>query len=46
MTVNGVLAKVEAVIVTAITFFEEIEEKLSQKMECPVLSIEDILYEV
>ncbi|MDE6055804.1 MAG: hypothetical protein K2G55_19075 [Lachnospiraceae bacterium] len=46
MTVNGELAKVEAVIVTAITFFEEIEEKLSQEMECPVLSIEDILYEV
>lgn len=46
VTANGELAKVDAVIVTAITFFEEIEEKLLQKMGCPVLSIEDILYEV
>lgn len=39
------LPKVDAVIVTAITFFEEIEEMLSEKMECPIVSLEDILYE-
>lgn len=40
------LARVDAVIVTAITFFDEIEEKLSEKLDCPILSLEDILYEV
>lgn len=40
------LEEVDAVVVTAITFFDEIEEKLSQKMSCPILSLEDILYEV
>ncbi len=40
------LEAVDAVVVTAITFFDEIEQKLSEKMECPVLSLEDILYEI
>lgn len=40
------LDKVDAVVVTAITFFDEIEEKLSKKVNCPILSLEDILYEV
>lgn len=40
------LEEVDAVVVTAITFFDEIEEQLSQKMSCPILSLEDILYEV
>lgn len=37
---------VDAVIVTPITFFDEIEEMLSEKMDCPILSMEDILYEI
>lgn len=40
------LAEVDAIVVTAITFFDEIEEMLSQKADCPILSLEDILYEV
>ena len=36
----------DAVVVTAITYFDEIEEKLLGKVECPVISLEDILYEV
>lgn len=40
------LPDVDAVIVTAITFFDEIEEKLAEKISCPILSLEDILYEV
>lgn len=38
--------EVDAVVVTAISFFDEIEEKLSLKMDCPIISLEDILYEV
>ena len=37
---------VDAVVVTAITFFDEIEEKLSMKIDCPIISLEDILYEI
>ena len=40
------LGEVDAVVVTAITFFYEIEEELSEKMDCPIISLEDILYEV
>lgn len=40
------LREVDAVIVTAITFFDEIKEMLSTKLDCPILNMEDILYEV
>ena len=40
------LAEVDAVVVTAITFFDEIEEKLSEKMDCPIISLEKILCEI
>lgn len=39
------LQSVDAIVVTPITFFDEIEEKLSKKTDCPILSLEDILYE-
>ncbi len=40
------LEKVDAVVVTAITFFDEIEEVLSEKVDCPVISLEDVLYDI
>ncbi len=46
VSVEERLDNVDAVVVTAITFFDEIEEKLGQKLDCPILSLEDILYEV
>lgn len=46
VSVEDNLDPVDAVVVTAITFFDEIEEQLVQKMECPVISLENILYEV
>ena len=46
VSMNDDLETVDAVVVTAITFFDEIEEQLSEKMDCPILSLEDILYEV
>lgn len=45
-TLEDSLEEVDAVVVTAITFFDEIEEKLSEKVTCPIISLEDILYEV
>ncbi len=46
LTINDALPDVDAVVVTAITYFDEIAEKLRGKIDCPVLSLEDILYEV
>lgn len=43
---ENTLEPVDAIVVTAIHYFDEIEEKLSDKMECPIISLEDILYEV
>lgn len=40
------LKDVDAVVVTPITFFAEIEECLSRKIDCPVISLEDVLYEL
>lgn len=40
------LAPVDVVVVTAITYFDEIEEMLSEKVDCPIISLEDVLYEV
>lgn len=45
-TMEDDLQQVDAVVVTAITFFDEIEEKLLKKMDCPIISLEDILFEV
>ncbi len=40
------LGEVDAVIVTPITFFDEIAENLSEKMDCAIISMEDVLYEI
>lgn len=46
VSMDEALGEVDAVVVTPITFFDEIEEQLSQKLDCPIISLEDILYEV
>lgn len=46
VTPESLKDEVDAVVVTAISFFDEIEEMLSEKVSCPILSLEDILYEV
>ena len=45
LTMKDDLLPVDAVVVTAITFFDEIEEDLQRKVDCPILSLEDILDE-
>lgn len=44
VSVEDDLEEVDAIVVTAITFFDEIENLLSGKMDCPIISLEDILY--
>lgn len=40
------LPDVDMIIVTAIAFFDEIEEKLSKKVKCPVVSLREIVKEL
>ena len=40
------LEPVDAVIVTPITFFDEIEKILSDKIDCCITSMEDIIFEI
>lgn len=37
------LEKVDVVVVTAITFFSDIVESLHSKMECPIVSLEEVI---
>lgn len=46
VSMESSLEKVDAIIVTAVTFFDEIEEKLSKKISCPVVSLVKILNEI
>jgi len=46
ITPDEFLEDVDAIVVTAITFFDEIEEMLSEKIKCPIISLEDMLYEI
>lgn len=43
---DDVNEEVDAIVVTPITFFDEIEIKLSAKVNCPIISLEDILEEI
>ena len=46
VTMEDNLEEVDVVVVTAITFFDEIAEELSAKINCPIISLEDVLYEI
>lgn len=39
------LPEVDAIVVAAYWYFDEIAEKLYKKVDCPVLNINDIIYE-
>lgn len=40
------LDEVDVIVVTAISFFDEIEFELEKRVDCPIVSIEDALYEI
>lgn len=40
------LPEVDAIVVTPIAYFDDIEGMLSTKVQCPIISMEDIVYEV
>lgn len=39
------LEDVDAIVVTAVTYFDEIIEQLEKKVSCPIISLEDVLSE-
>lgn len=40
------IEQVDAIVVTPITFFREIEDELGAIFDCPIISLEDVLYEI
>ena len=46
VTMEDEFDEVDAVVVTPIFFFREIEKELSEKIGCPIISLEDVLKEV
>ena len=40
------LPEVDVIIVTAVYFFDEIHNNLVDKVACPIVSFEDVLYEI
>ena len=46
LTLEDDLPPVDVVIVTAVYYFNQIADCLKDKLECPVISIEDILYSI
>ena len=45
-SVEDDLEDVDAIIVTAIAYFEEIREELEEKIKCPIISLESVIYEI
>lgn len=46
VTPDSELEPVDAIVVTPITYFNEIETLLMDKTDCPIVSLEDILYQI
>ena len=46
MNLSDDLPEVDAIVVTAVFFFDEIAEELADKVNCPIISLEDMVYEV
>lgn len=46
VSVDDTLEEVDAIVVTAITFFDEIEEMLNERIGCPIISLDDLVYDI
>lgn len=45
-TPNTFNEQVDAIVVTPITYFDEIENMLKEKVDCPIISVNDIIFEM
>ena len=43
---GDILPEVDVIVVTAISFFDNIYDILVDKVKCPIVSMEDVLYEI
>lgn len=46
LSVDEVLPKVDAIIVTPVYFFDEIKDMLQKKTVCRIISLEDVIYKL
>lgn len=46
VTPEEILEPVDVIVVTATYYFDEIEESLHEKVNCPIISLEDIVYDM
>ena len=46
VTPEDFLEEVDVIVVTAIHYFDEIESMLGEKVDYPIISLEDIIYEI
>lgn len=46
LTLEDSLPEVDVIVVTAVTYFDEIQEALSKKINSKIVSLNDILYEI
>ena len=46
MCIRDSLEAVDVIVVTPITSFFEIEDELSKKVSCPIISIEDVIFDM
>lgn len=46
VTLQDSLEQVDVIVVTAIHYFNDIERELSEIVDCPIVSIEDVVYEL
>lgn len=46
ITPDSVFPEVDVMVVTPVTFFNEIKKNLSSRGRCPIVSIKDLLYEI
>lgn len=45
ITSNDELIDVDAILVTAVYYFDDIEKELRQKTDCPIVSLGDVLFD-
>ena len=46
ITMEEKIPEADVIVVTAISSFDEIEEKLKNRVNCPIVSLEDVVYEL
>lgn len=46
LDVDDDFPEVDVIVVSAIFAFEEVDDELSEKISCPIVSLEDVVYEI